>query len=308
MGNNKSYRKVKVLRNRDSLKATYERKLKEVITERQRLEAAGEKWEPRALKPKPRMRWRAEDETELRRVVKNFNQKISRLEKKIDPIERGYLPKRLSVKELKKNISTRADFNRELNSAKRFSQKGAEEIVELSDLQHKPKMTNWQRKEMTRGVATVNTKRVYRYLEAVELEMHSGGKPLGYNVGELGLSSNEAASLSPFSDFYYSMSKADIDMRLKHIRAETSDNYFNNRDQMLRDNIIKGLKENFPNEADIAPIIESIQNMDARKLYRIYRREGNTMEFESRTPSAAEYQATIEHLRAKWEVDSEEGE
>ena len=308
MGNNKQYRKVKVLRNRDSLKTTYERKLKEAIEERQRIEAAGGEWEPKALKPKPRMKWRAEDEAELRRTVKNFNEKIRRLEKKVEPHERGYLPQRLTVKDLKKNISTRADFNREIKSAKRFSQKGAEEFVELSDLQHKPKMTNWQRKEMTRGVATVNTKRVYRYLEAVELEMHSGGQPLGYTVGELGLASNEAASLNAFNDFYYSMSKADIDMRLKHIRAETSDNYFNNHDQMLRDNIIKGLKEHFPNEADIAPIIESIENMDARKLYRIYRREGNTMEFESRQPSAAEYQATIEHLRAKWEVDSEEGE
>ena len=301
MANNKQYRKVKVLRNRDSLKATYERKLGEAIAERDRALKNGEEWEPRHAKPKPRMKWRAEDEAELRRTVKNFNQKLSRLEKKLDPIERGYLPKRLSVKDLKKNIGTRADFNREIKSAKRFSQKGAEEIVELSDLQYKPKITNWQRKEMTRGVATVNTKRVYRYLEAVELEMTSGGNPLGYKVGELGLATNEAQSLSPFNDFYYSMGKSDIDMRHEHIKKEMSENYFITRDEMLREGVIKAIERTYTDEDEAEDIIDSIRDMDIRQFYKIFRQEGNTMEDEYANNDSTR-QANLEHLRAKWNV------
>ena len=66
-----------------------------------------------------RIKWRLQDRKTLARTVKNFNAKITRLEKK-HPELKEFLPEKISVKDLKNNIETRQDFNRELKSL-RFS-------------------------------------------------------------------------------------------------------------------------------------------------------------------------------------------
>ena len=83
-------------------------------------------------KRKYNIRWREADEKELRRVVKNFNAKITRLAKK-DPKNAAALPERVSAAELRAMIKTRQDLQRELNALRRFSQKGAETLVEIPD-------------------------------------------------------------------------------------------------------------------------------------------------------------------------------
>lgn len=67
---------------------------------------------------------------EIRRVVKNFNQKRNRA------IKRGYkyLPQPLTVSELKSRYETRSQLNRELNQIKKFNKSGDEalKVVETS--------------------------------------------------------------------------------------------------------------------------------------------------------------------------------
>lgn len=67
---------------------------------------------------------------EIRRVVRNFNQKRNRA------IKRGFklLPPLLSTKELKLRYETKSELNRELNRIKRFNRSGDEalKIVETS--------------------------------------------------------------------------------------------------------------------------------------------------------------------------------
>lgn len=73
------------------------------------------------------IKWRESDEQKLRRAVKNYNAKISRLEK--DPeygIDRHLLPRRASVKDLREQIGTRKDFNRQIDKLQSFSQRGGE--------------------------------------------------------------------------------------------------------------------------------------------------------------------------------------
>lgn len=77
---------------------------------------------------KPNIKWRDKDVAELQRVVRNFNAKLDRVANK-NPDNAPYLPSKLSVKGLKSNIDTRQEFKRITNSIKRFSRKGAEEIV-----------------------------------------------------------------------------------------------------------------------------------------------------------------------------------
>lgn len=63
---------------------------------------------------------------EINRTIKNFNQKISRLMKD----ERELLPDKINKKELLENVNTRTELNRKLKELQRFSNRGAEEIIE----------------------------------------------------------------------------------------------------------------------------------------------------------------------------------
>ena len=63
---------------------------------------------------------------EINRTIKNFNQKIARLEKQ----ERELLPSKITKKDLKNNVYTRAELQRKLKELQRFSKRGAEEVIE----------------------------------------------------------------------------------------------------------------------------------------------------------------------------------
>ena len=62
---------------------------------------------------------------EINRTIKNFNQKIARLEKQ----ERELLPSKITKKDLKNNVYTRAELQRKLKELQRFSKRGAEDII-----------------------------------------------------------------------------------------------------------------------------------------------------------------------------------
>lgn len=65
---------------------------------------------------------------EINRTIKNFNQKIARLEKQ----ERELLPTKISKKDLKSNVYTRTELQRKLKELQRFSTRGAEDIITTS--------------------------------------------------------------------------------------------------------------------------------------------------------------------------------
>ena len=65
---------------------------------------------------------------EINRTIKNFNQKIARLEKQ----ERELLPNKISKKDLKSNVYTRTELQRKLKELQRFSTRGAEDVITTS--------------------------------------------------------------------------------------------------------------------------------------------------------------------------------
>lgn len=62
---------------------------------------------------------------EINRTIKNFNQKIARLEKQ----EKELLPSRITKKDLKDSVYTRNELQRKLKELQRFSKRGAEDII-----------------------------------------------------------------------------------------------------------------------------------------------------------------------------------
>ena len=73
----------------------------------------------------------------INRIVRNFNAKVRRLE------NQGikYLPDKVSVADLKSTYFDRDNLKRRLSQLERFSEKGAEEIVQMSK---GAKATKWQ--------------------------------------------------------------------------------------------------------------------------------------------------------------------
>lgn len=65
---------------------------------------------------------------EINRTIKNFNQKIARLEKE----ERELLPSKITKRELKYSVYTRTELYRKLKELQRFSKRGAEDIIATS--------------------------------------------------------------------------------------------------------------------------------------------------------------------------------
>ena len=63
---------------------------------------------------------------EINKVVKNFNQKIARLEKMEKDL---ILPEKITKKDLKENYYTRSDLRRKLRELKRYSTRGIEETI-----------------------------------------------------------------------------------------------------------------------------------------------------------------------------------
>lgn len=62
---------------------------------------------------------------QINRTIKNFNQKIARLEKE----QREMLPTRITKRDLKSEVYTRNELQRKLKQLQRFSTRGAEQII-----------------------------------------------------------------------------------------------------------------------------------------------------------------------------------
>lgn len=64
---------------------------------------------------------------EIYKAVNNFNAKVKRLEKQ----GRELTPDKVSISDLKRTSESRAELRRKLNSLKRFSRRGAEDVISV---------------------------------------------------------------------------------------------------------------------------------------------------------------------------------
>ena len=82
------------------------------------------------MSKRPNIRWRKSDNEELRKAVKNFNAKLTRLNNKYqDDAENDlsdYLPIRERVRDLRKEIRTREDYNKVMTRLMSFTQRDIE--------------------------------------------------------------------------------------------------------------------------------------------------------------------------------------
>ena len=245
------------------------------------------------------IRWTPDDNAELRKAVKNFNAKIDRLAKK-DPQNKAALPERITVRALKELIDTRQDLNREINSLRRFSQKGKEEIITVPDNDYNLKITKWQKEEMSRRAAVINRRRKQRLKQIQEIEVKQGGKSLGYKRGDVGMGRADEIALKPVNAFTPKMNRNDLKYKHRQLMKESRDRYYKEKEELLKENYIQGIKNTYNTEDPIIQdVIESIEDMEFEDFYNTFQAEDPEFEF-AYVPPGADMKGYAEQLKSTW--------
>lgn len=116
----------------------------------------------------------------ISKVVKNYNAKISRLEKKNPYLA---LPDKISVKKLKAESETRKELTRQIESLKRFSKKGAENTVILPSGEM---VSQYELNEIKRETARLKRNLTRRINELARTTPKTAGKLEGFTYAEMG--------------------------------------------------------------------------------------------------------------------------
>lgn len=259
-------------------------------------------------KRKYNIRWSEADEKELQRVVKNYNAKLTRTAKR-DPKNASALPERVSAAELRAMIKTRQDLNRELNALRRFSQRGAEELVEIPGNYYNLKITKWQMKEMNRRGVIVNRNREIRREEIEKMEATSRGIGLDYSVTHT-MSDEEKAALEPIKVFTEFQSREAVNQKHRTLRKQSMVEYWTGRDESLRRGYIRAMTENLGTTADVMEIVDAIEKMDIAEFRAAFQKEQS--KFSLAYPGDKDkVRENINALRAIWiperEIEPEGG-
>lgn len=248
------------------------------------------------------IRWSESDNDDLRKAVKNFNAKISRLEKK-NPEIKNALPERVTVKQMRELIDTRQDLKRELNALKRFTKRGAEELVTIPDNDYNLQTTKWQKNEMARRVGIINRKRKKRLEQISEIEATSRGEKLGYTRGQFGMGKADENALKPMNAFTRKMTRRDLNKKFRTIAKESQSSYWHVRELQLMNNYKQALLENF-NPDDVKDILDAIENMGFEQFYTTFQSEGANFET-AYPPDAEQYEQYLTALRSTWIPNTE---
>ena len=264
-------------------------------------------------KPKPKIRWSEADDKEFKRVVKNYNAKINRLAKK-DPKNAKSLPAKITSKDitqLKELIGNRQEFNRELNSLKRFSNKGSEDIFvilrdgsmikkdifdnnpEKYETQYSTLLTRWEKNEISRRLPKVNEARAIEKAKIEALEITINGEKVGYKKGDIGMDKNILNALKPLEGITGGKQERDIRSLMRNLRRQSISGYFATKTDILRENYIEALKTYYGEQAN--DLVSAIEELDDDSFLNVFYSENNAS-MEIASPKKANKNIEAENL------------
>ncbi len=237
------------------------------------------------------IKWSEADEKELKRVVRNYNDKINRLAKK-NPKMKNALPDKLysrDVAELKNSIVTRTDFKRELKALKRFSDRGSEDMFIILDSgktikkevydnnpdkyqsTYKTYLTRWEKNEINRRVPIINKKRAIEKEKIEKIEETIAGKKTGYKKGEVGMGSNLVNALLPIKGITPGMQNREVKSKTRNLRRQSQAGYFDKKNGILRENYINSLKQYYGSKSD--SLVEHIEELSDEEFLDVFYKE-----------------------------------
>lgn len=199
------------------------------------------------------IKWRKQDKQKVTNTVRQFNSKITRLLKK-NPALKPYLPDRINAKELTKNIQTRSDFKREINSLGRFLKKGAETPITTDT---GLRTTQWQRKEIGYKVANINRQRTAERKRA-NVSTFTG------TMGTI-----QKNNLEPKQYDFNKIKPSDWDKFVQNVEKQVKENYFSEKNELYKQNYMTAISNVF-NKEDSSKLLSIIQNIPAENLIDLF--------------------------------------
>lgn len=200
---------------------------------------------------------------ELTNAVRRFNRAIERMQKQ-ERFSNVIIPEKVTIRNIKKNIKNKRDFNRELNRLNRLKRPSAES-VKIN--KYGIKAVNYVIDEMRRDVKRINESRRRERERILRQEATLGGQPTGLTRGELG--GQRLAEIQPKRASWQGISsKKAWEQLARSIEKQTAKDYDHEKKKKMQENYIKGLKANFGTKAN--RIISKVRNMTPEEFYNAY--------------------------------------
>ena len=207
---------------------------------------------------------------EINKTIKNFNQKIARLEKQ----ERELLPTKITKKQLKENVYTRAELRRKLKELQRFSSRGAEEVLTTKS---GVRLTKYEMQNIKKESARIKRKltREIKRLETTKPKVF--GKVQSATFSQMGTTEylNTKARRQALEKDIQLLSSEEIG-RYKKLLEKTGRNqeYMNN---IFKDNYYKMLTDlgyytGYDNKK-LSYLKEKLDDLEPSKFYDLFKNE-----------------------------------
>lgn len=174
------------------------------------------------------IKWRDSDVKAISAAVRSFNAKLTRLARR-NPEIIPALPQRRNAKELRDQITTRAEFNRELAALRRFTQRGAEKLVT------NPQgvlTTQWELNDVRRRVRIINNRRA-RELAAANPSIEKGN-----------LSSIEQFNLAPKKLNFATITPGSWEKFVESVEKQSQASYSAEKQAQYKKNYLQAILDN----------------------------------------------------------------
>lgn len=178
--------------------------------------------------------WRKGDYLRLEKAVSDFNAKINELQKEE---KKAYLPNFVDISEIKKEIVTKSELTRYLNSLRRFSEKGAENIYTTEEGE---KLTVWEKNEFKKSSEKV-LKDLKEQMKPFETKDSSG-----HSLSTMGNSEYRTlkANYNRIKNFE-NLKGSSLKSLLNYVNKHASNDYTTRKATIYRNNYLQVIKDQF---------------------------------------------------------------
>lgn len=164
-----------------------------------------------------------------------------------------FLPDKLNVKEIRKNVETRREFKNELKSIERFMKKGAEKPI-ITDTGIKT--TAYEKKEVGIKVRALNIRKTAERKKA-DVSTEKG------TMGTI-----KANNLLPKKYDIDKIKKSDWKKFKESVEKQTKDSYTSDKYERYKENFIKGIENAYGEKAN--NLLSIVKNIDTTTLVQMY--------------------------------------
>lgn len=211
------------------------------------------------------MKWRKKDINELKRVIKNFNNKLARVKRKSESTGAKVYQERLKYKEIKDKILTREDYVRVIGEIGLFSTRGMEEICKNK---HRVEAMRWELEVEKIRIKYINRERARELRKINKIDITIGGRKV--ETASITITKRE---LSPkrfnFDNMY---SRHEFEVFRKTTEKQAASDYWFNIQNKYVDNYIKALVNVFsPSQAK--ELIKLINRIPLESMIELYHKE-----------------------------------